>query len=300
MLFVFAAIFVSLFGHHAKAVAAATPPLATLTWQGVTLGEDEDAVAARLGQPQYRRKGYPGTFLLHYSLQGGYATLLLTERDHKIVGVRTMSSQPRPQLATVLDPFGVKLGDSAQQLLIARGEAERFDDHGDGEATSTYTTGRFRWVYDTRDGVVYAIAVYAPLPPPVQLVAGPTKPVPEQYANQPVVAPPPRPSPVPSAQYANVPLVPSNTPEPAGYRNGSTMERAVIVKAGDQTAGFDFIYKYIAERPCVPGVEWRIVGSEILNQRRRNFNRFDVECPPTGTRGIFWFDVTAFFGKAER
>jgi len=143
------------------------PAIHPVQWQGVTLGENIDAVRARLGTPEFNRKVILGSMLVEYPLHGGEGTLLLETTEHTVTSIRVEAASPKDLQLPIGDPFGVNLGDSLTRLLTVRGEPTRSDDDGPEDSNSIYgPASENRWVYSIHSGVVVGITLVAPKPPP--------------------------------------------------------------------------------------------------------------------------------------
>ena len=148
------------------ALAPTAPPIKPVQWQGITLGEDIDAVRARLGRPGWNRKVILGSMLVEYPIHGGEGTLLLETTEKQITQIRVEAAAPKELGLPIGDPFGVNLGDSLTRLFVVRGSPTRSDEDAPDESTSTYgTSDENRWVYSIRGGMVVAITLVAPTPP---------------------------------------------------------------------------------------------------------------------------------------
>jgi hypothetical protein len=92
------------------------------------------------------------------------------------------------------------------------------------------------------------------------------------------------------------------TPIPAlldssGGRNGSSMLRAVIVKAASASAGLDLEYSYIKALTCGQNSSWNIVTQTTVADGDKWYDEFDVVCTSDKSTNVIYFDVTAFAGK---
>jgi hypothetical protein len=265
----------------AFAAAALQPPApstspsaasASVTWQGVTLGEPASAVTTRLGPPASRRKAVMGTYLLDYRALDGAGTLSLTEGDGVITGIRLIAADPASLRTRVLDAFGVALGDSGDRLTELRGQPQRYDDEGGSEFTSYYgRASEVRWAYGLRDGVVFSIGVI--LPYRVVRASGAA-----------VRVATPRPSNVPT------PLPP----------DASGLDRAILVTQDELAADPQFELSFVRRIPCAANDHWTPVAETIINAHRKNYSRIDAICPPTGEKRSFYFDITSVFGRGDR
>ena len=149
------------------ALAPTAFPVKPVQWQGVTLGEDIEAVRARLGKPEFNRKVILGSMLVEYPIHGGEGTLLLETTDKQVTQIRVEAAAPRELALPIGDPFGVNLGDSLTRLMVIRGNPTRSYDDTPDESTSTYGgSNENRWVYSIRGGIIVAITLVAPRPPP--------------------------------------------------------------------------------------------------------------------------------------
>jgi hypothetical protein len=92
------------------------------------------------------------------------------------------------------------------------------------------------------------------------------------------------------------------TPTPAfldssGGRNGSSMLKAVIVKADSAAAGLDLEYSYIKGLSCGQGSSWNIVTQTTVADGEKWYDEFDVVCASDKSTNVIYFDVSAFAGK---
>jgi hypothetical protein len=151
------------------------PTIRPVQWQGVTLGEDIDAVRARLGTPEFNRKVIMGSMLVEYPLHAGEGTLLLETTGRQVTSIRVEAAAPQDLNLPIGDPFGVNLGDSLTRLLTVRGNPNRSDEDGPDDSNSIFgTSSENRWVYSIHSGVVVGITLVAPKPP--EPYTGPTRP----------------------------------------------------------------------------------------------------------------------------
>jgi hypothetical protein len=213
-----------------------------------------------------------GTYLLEYEALDGAGTLSLTDGGGAITGIRLIAANPSGLRSPLVDPFGVSLGDSADRLTELRGQPQRYDDEGEGEFTSYYgKASEARWAYGLRDGVVFSIGVISAY----RVV---------RASGAAVGVPTPRPS--------NAP-----TPMPP---DASAVDRAVKVTADDLDADPQFEYTFVRRIACGVDDHWSPLGETIFNGHRHNYSRIDAECPSTGEKRSFYFDITAVFGRADR
>ena len=254
-------------------VLSPTPsPAASISWQGVTLGEPVSAVVSRLGAPVTRRKAIMGTYLLEYKALDGEGTLSLTDGAGLVTGIRLIAADPSALRAPVTDPFGVALGDSADRLTELRGQPQRYDDEGDGDFTSYYgKQSEVRWAYGLRDGIVYSIGVITAY----RVV---------RASGAAVSVPTPRPAGAP-------------TPAPP---DASAIDRAVKVTADDLAADPQFEFTFVRRSACGAHDRWTPLGETILNAHRKNISRIDAVCESTGEKRSFYFDITDVFGRGDR
>lgn len=212
-----------------------------------------------------------GTYLLEYKALDGAATLSLTDGGGVITGIRLIAADASRLRSPLVDPFGVALGDSADRLTELRGLPQRYDEEGGGEFTSYYgKPSDVRWAYGLRNGVVFSIGVVSAY----RVV---------RASGAAVSVPTPRPS--------NAP-----TPMPP---DASATDRAVKVTADDRAADPQFEFSFVRRIACGAGDYWSPTGETIFNARRHNYSKIDAECPSTGEKRSFYFDITAVFGKAD-
>jgi hypothetical protein len=155
---------------------APAPTIRPVQWQGIALGENIDAVRARLGSPEFNRKVIMGSMLVEYPIHGGEGTLLLETSERQVTSIRVEAAAPKDLSLPIGDPFGVNLGDSLTRLLAIRGDPNRSDEDGPDDSNSIYgTSTENRWIYSIHDGTVVGISLVAPKPPSVNS-SGPSNP----------------------------------------------------------------------------------------------------------------------------
>ena len=80
---------------------------------------------------------------------------------------------------------------------------------------------------------------------------------------------------------------------------GDTIETAVIIRgAPDEALGVGAEYRYLAQQFGQPGVDWELVGQELLESARRRYDKVHVKLAD-GTERTIFFDITGFFGKGS-
>ncbi len=74
--------------------------------------------------------------------------------------------------------------------------------------------------------------------------------------------------------------------------DGSSVERAVIIKAPDNVAGIRAEYDWIKKNHP----DWQLIKQSVLNTGGKMYDRMDFRTPD-GRRATLYFDITDFFGK---
>jgi|SRR5580704_1935211 hypothetical protein len=142
------------------------PTIKPQQWQGVTLGENIEAVRARMGTPDFNRKVILGSMLVEYPIHGGEGSLVLETTERQVTSIRVEAAAPHELSLPIGDPFGVNLGDSLTRLLTIRGEPTRNYEDPPDESTSIYGgPNENRWIYTFQGSTIVAITLIAPKPP---------------------------------------------------------------------------------------------------------------------------------------
>ena len=76
--------------------------------------------------------------------------------------------------------------------------------------------------------------------------------------------------------------------------DGSTMEKAVVIKGGDEMSGVQAEDVYLDRH--FPGNKQTAQG--LYNEKNRSYDRIDFTTSKGEKKSIF-FDITAFFGKVK-
>ncbi len=92
------------------------------------------------------------------------------------------------------------------------------------------------------------------------------------------------------------------TPQPAmldtsGGRDGSTIAKAVVVKAANAAAGIDLEYGYIRNLTCGSGGAWSIVTQTTVPVGAKWYDEFDVVCSSDKSTDVIYFDVSSYSGR---
>lgn len=140
----------------------ATPsPAVVAAWLGVTLGESSKDVRAQLGRPRQIIPSSVGD-LWRYDIDNGNVTLELVLNQDQVLQISARLKDGKQSVLS--DPFGASLGMSSQTLQSTRGAPIATYDGG---ASLAYgDTSGVRWFYGLDNGVVTAIEVSKPMPPP--------------------------------------------------------------------------------------------------------------------------------------
>jgi hypothetical protein len=75
--------------------------------------------------------------------------------------------------------------------------------------------------------------------------------------------------------------------------DGSSTEKAVIIKAPDEKAGIRAEYAWIESKHP----KWMLKRQSLLNVGGKFYDRMDIQSPQ-GESAILYFDISAFFGKS--
>jgi hypothetical protein len=59
-------------------------------------------------------------------------------------------------------------------------------------------------------------------------------------------------------------------------------------------------YAYIAATPCACGGSQHVTGQALVSYEGRYYDQLEVVCTRCGQRGVFLFDISAFFGAPEQ
>ncbi len=141
------------------------PTIKPPQWQGITLGENIEAVRARMGTPDFNRKVILGSMLVEYPIHGGEGSLVLETTERQVTSIRVEAAAPHELSLPIGDPFGVNLGDSLTRLLTIRGEPTRNYEDPPDESTSIYGgPNENRWIYTFQGSTIVAITLIAPKP----------------------------------------------------------------------------------------------------------------------------------------
>lgn len=74
--------------------------------------------------------------------------------------------------------------------------------------------------------------------------------------------------------------------------DGSTIEKAVIIRAGDSQAGIGAEYAWLAQR--YPG--YKRITQVLRKAEGKTYDVHQIESPE-GRRSLVFFDITAFYGR---
>ena len=238
--------------------------------RGVAPGETVGDVQSDIGQPLLTQQMSDGSLLSWNRTDSRDAYMLLCERGGRVCSVRVFISQPHAaedDEADLTDPYGVTLGDSVTTLHSLRGEPQK-----------TYTNGKITtlvyvdqesvaWTYDLVDNYVFAVTLYPR-----------------------TISPSPSPSSSPSG--------PGAAPRVADPRDGSTIPKAIVIRAADEGEGVHF-ERYLSL--TLPGcdVNWKQTGQALVHRAPKVYDHIYLQCPATSTKRSVFFDITGFFGKFD-
>ena len=98
------------------------------------------------------------------------------------------------------------------------------------------------------------------------------------------------------------PVRSSSAPAPSALdltngRDGSTVERAIIVTATSTAAGTGLEYRYIKGLTCGQDGVWDIVTQTTMAVGSKWVDEFDVTCSTDKTAQKLYFDVTSYAGR---
>ena len=134
----------------APSAPAAQPTMVCSCLEGITIGDDPTAALAKVGSHPISLTS--PTILSDFESFPGW---MLTVYYGKTVVAIAIETTPPGAPAADPDPFGVKLGDSQDQLTKLRGKP----DAADGGLWRYGPADGLRWIYSVENGVVARIAV---------------------------------------------------------------------------------------------------------------------------------------------
>jgi hypothetical protein len=79
-------------------------------------------------------------------------------------------------------------------------------------------------------------------------------------------------------------------------RDGSSLEKAVIINATSLSTGIPAEYAYIEQVCGKPDSDYIIEIQTQISQAGRDYDVLSIKMKD-GTTRDFWFDITSFFGK---
>jgi hypothetical protein len=79
--------------------------------------------------------------------------------------------------------------------------------------------------------------------------------------------------------------------------DGSTLDKALVVKAATQTDGTNAEVAFLHKLTCENGGSWQISGEEFIPVAGRFFDLYHVSCSTTKLTHDYYFDITASYGK---
>lgn len=122
--------------------------------QGVTLGENVSDVTAAIGPPILLRQMPDGSYASWNRTKSQDAFMLIGERADRVTLIRLVAARPG-KVENSSDPFGISLGDTADQVAATRGKPSHV--YQTPEPAVGYATPGGTWVYLLRDGSVHAV-----------------------------------------------------------------------------------------------------------------------------------------------
>jgi hypothetical protein len=98
------------------------------------------------------------------------------------------------------------------------------------------------------------------------------------------------------------PLTPSSTQPPSALnlmdgRDGSSVDRAIVVTAASSAAGAALETRYINGLTCGQAGTWSVVGPATLAVGVKWIDEFDMTCSTDKSTQKLYFDVTSYAGK---
>lgn len=91
-------------------------------------------------------------------------------------------------------------------------------------------------------------------------------------------------------------LTKPSRPVPVVSGDGSCAEQAVVIQAATTQAGLDEEYQFIGSTCGQRGVDYTVKQQMQLSRNGREYDVITVRLKD-GSERVFWFDITAFFGK---
>ena len=232
--------------------APTTPAPAVSSWLGVGLGEAPKAVQSTLGKPKEILTSNVGD-VWRYPADHGNATLELIFASSQVLSIKVRINDGKQ--SSLADPLGGALGMSAQALQTARGAPIATYDSGASIAYGDVAGAR--WFYSIDAGVVTAIEVSMPLPPPPAAAV-----VPDAYHN-------------------------GSTPERALTVNARH-------EADATSAELVFLRSQQCDSS---GGSWQLLTNEVVTAGGRVYDLYHVTCSTSKQPHDFYFDVTTSYGK---
>jgi hypothetical protein len=79
--------------------------------------------------------------------------------------------------------------------------------------------------------------------------------------------------------------------------DGSTLQRALMVKAATDADATNAEMDYLHRLPCESGGAWQVTGQELVPAGGRYYDLLHTACSTTKLTHDFYFDITDSFGK---
>lgn len=79
--------------------------------------------------------------------------------------------------------------------------------------------------------------------------------------------------------------------------DGSSVEKAVVVKAKTEKAGVSAEYEWVEKHYGQRNVDWVVTQQQTLGVKGRNYDLLFIRLVATGKELKLYFDITDFFGK---
>jgi hypothetical protein len=98
------------------------------------------------------------------------------------------------------------------------------------------------------------------------------------------------------------PMTPSSTPPPSALnlmdgRDGSSIDRAIVVTAASSAAGAELETRYINGLTCGQAGSWSVAGQTTLAVGIKWIDEIDMMCSADKSTQKLYFDVTSYAGK---
>jgi hypothetical protein len=79
-------------------------------------------------------------------------------------------------------------------------------------------------------------------------------------------------------------------------RDGSSIEKAVIIKAANSMEGISAEYQYLSNKYGIRGQDWNLEMQSLMQDKGKSYDVMMVALKD-GTKQSIFFDISEFFGK---